>query len=177
MCGLAWYCQDPSRLSQMAVFHLFSWLSSVPPYIDTTSSLSNHLARNTSVVSMSLPPWVMLLLPLLMLFFSMQSAFLSHHHLFKFYPSLESSAKLVEAWDSILLLPPYQDPSRAFRITMIIYWEFLCAKCSVCIVLFNRQHIFWNEAPKTEKLSNFPRSHCVPKVGSELEPISPTSQH
>ena len=49
---LAWYSQDPSMLSQMAAFHHFLWLSSVPLYI-CTASLSSHLLRTTSVVSMS----------------------------------------------------------------------------------------------------------------------------
>ena len=44
---LAWYSQDPSMLSQMAVFHLFLWLSSIPLYICTTSPLSNHLLKDT----------------------------------------------------------------------------------------------------------------------------------
>ena len=38
-------------LSTMAVFYLFSCLSSVPLYTCTTSSLSNHLTKDISVVS------------------------------------------------------------------------------------------------------------------------------
>ena len=41
---LAWLCQDLSMLSQMAVFHLFSWLSNIPLHICTTASLANHLS-------------------------------------------------------------------------------------------------------------------------------------
>ncbi|XP_070280841.1 large ribosomal subunit protein bL32m isoform X2 [Myotis yumanensis] len=37
---------------QMAVFHLFLWLSSSPLCICTTSSLSSHLPKDTLVVSM-----------------------------------------------------------------------------------------------------------------------------
>ena len=53
-----WYSQDLSILLRMAVFHLFSWLSSVPLYICTTS-LSN-LSKDSLVISMLWPPWIML---------------------------------------------------------------------------------------------------------------------
>ena len=44
---LAWYSEDPSMLSQMAVFRLFLWLSSIPLYVYhifyTQSSIKGHL--------------------------------------------------------------------------------------------------------------------------------------
>ena len=45
---------------QMAVVHLFLWLSGIQLRTWTASSLSNHLAEDTSVVSMSWPPWKIL---------------------------------------------------------------------------------------------------------------------
>ena len=50
------YSQGPFLLLQVTAFHLFWWLSSIPLYICTTASLSNHLPRNTLVVSNRKPP-------------------------------------------------------------------------------------------------------------------------
>ena len=53
------YSQDPSMLSQMAVFHLFLWLSGVPLCTRPPSSLSNHLSKGTVVASTCWPLWIM----------------------------------------------------------------------------------------------------------------------
>ena len=50
----------PSMLSQMAVFHLFFWLSSILMYLCTKSSLLSPPWKDTFVVSMSWPLWIML---------------------------------------------------------------------------------------------------------------------
>ena len=52
--------QSPSVLSQMAVSHIFSWLSSFPLCTCTASSLSSPLLKDTLVVSMPWPLWIML---------------------------------------------------------------------------------------------------------------------
>ena len=46
---------------QMAEFHSFLWLSSIPLYTYTTSSLSIHLLMDTWVTSMSWLLWIVLL--------------------------------------------------------------------------------------------------------------------
>ena len=38
-------------LLQVALFHSFEWLSDVPLYIHTTSSLSTHLSMDTEIAS------------------------------------------------------------------------------------------------------------------------------
>ena len=52
---LAQYSPDPFVLSQIAVFHCFLWLSSIPLYICTTISLFNPLSKDILVVPMSRP--------------------------------------------------------------------------------------------------------------------------
>ena len=52
---LAWYSQVPSILFQMAVFHLFLWLSSVSLYVCTTV-FYRYLSKDTLVVFISWPP-------------------------------------------------------------------------------------------------------------------------
>ena len=55
---LAKYCQEPFMLPQMAVFQFFFWLSSIPLHIHIMHSLSNHLSRDISVVSMPWLSWI-----------------------------------------------------------------------------------------------------------------------
>ena len=57
---LAWYSEDLSTLTQMAVFHPFLWLNSISWYTCTMTSLSNHLSKDTSIVFMSWQASIML---------------------------------------------------------------------------------------------------------------------
>ena len=51
LCGNLWSVQVAAN----GILLFFSWLSSTPLYMCTTSSLSTHLPMDISVVSMSWP--------------------------------------------------------------------------------------------------------------------------
>ena len=51
LCGNLWSVQVAAN----GILLFFSWLSSTPLYMYTTSSLSTHLPMDISVVSMSWP--------------------------------------------------------------------------------------------------------------------------
>ena len=61
LSNLVWYSLNASMLLQMALFHSFSWPSSILLYICTISSLSVHLMITIQVVSMSWLLWMVLL--------------------------------------------------------------------------------------------------------------------